>query len=82
MTEAAQRKAAGWPKLLRDTDGLIVRTKREMRNGWAVIPAGMIGEIEGGPSWEAMQFKSTACACCHVRVRIGRTSWRDYEVVR
>lgn len=82
MTEATQRKAAGWPARLSETRGLRVRTRRQATTGSAVIPAGTEGMIDGDrSSWDKLCFRADACPCCAVQPRLLAT-WRDFEVVR
>lgn len=77
-TPKAADHAKGWPKLLRDAHGLRVRTRREMSNGLVVVPAGTVGLVEtAGNGWHLLQFRTDACSCCKVAVRISRVSWTD-----
>lgn len=83
MTEAAKRKAAGWPPRLRDCRGLKVRTRRQIDTMQVSIPAGAPGVIEtSGNGWHLLQFKGDPCSCCGVAPRFSRASWTDFEVIR
>ena len=51
------------PKLKRDYTGRTVRTTRELKNGWGIIPVGSVATIKAqSPKGSSLSFK--ACACC------------------
>lgn len=82
MTDAAKRKAAGWPAKFADVTGMRVRTKYELRNGWCIIPDGVMMTVrQNGIGWERMALVADACECCGVRPTINKVSWRLLEVV-
>ena len=81
-TPKAIDHARGWPKRLRDCDGLRVRLGREARNMYAVIPAGTEGTLQtGGNGWHLLDFTADPCPHCGVKPRVGRMSWLDFEPV-
>lgn len=55
-----------------------VRTKTELRNGYAVVPAGSTGTIDGITPGLSILFD--ACPCCGVKVRMSRLSSNDVEL--
>lgn len=82
MSEATERAAAGWPRNLWEARGSKVRLKHEASNGYVTIPAGTVGVIDAGATWERLAFKGEACSACGCQPRIARMSWRDFELVR
>lgn len=68
------------PKLNRDWEGLSVRLLRPARNGYALLPAGTTGEIEGY-SRCGIVFVSEKCECCGVQIRISRMRRGDFEIL-
>lgn len=63
-----------WPKLMRDAIGMKVRTLREMRNGFMIIPAGTVATITSGYRWERLEIEGQPCTCCGVRVLVSCVS--------
>ena len=56
------------PKKVADWRGKLVRFKREMRNGYIIIPAGTIATIESPEI--VTHFKCEPCKCCGIQARI------------
>lgn len=57
-------------KRLWDWVGLVVRTKVDMRNGTASVPAGSLGLVIHQRGGAEVQFES--CECCGVAVRMSK----------
>lgn len=75
-------RVVAWPKLLRDVDNLPCRTRREIRTGAAIIPAGMVGRVEtAGNGWHLLRFDGDPCKCCGVAPRAVRLSRDDLELI-
>lgn len=70
-----------WPKLLRDSKGIHVRTTRAIETGAMVIPEGAIGIVSGGHSWNRLHFQSEPCTCCGVMIRVSRLHRSDLEPI-
>jgi hypothetical protein len=83
MSDAAKRKAAGWPKLLSECRSLRVRLRREASNRFGVIPRGTAGTLDKYPasSWERLEFTADKCEHCGLALSVSRLSWRDFEVL-
>ena len=78
MSEEADRRAAGWPRLLRDCQNLPVRLRHDISTGAAVLPAGLEGVVRTSQNgWHLLHFQAKPCPCCKVAARAARMSWRD-----
>ena len=76
----ADFKVIPHPKLKRDYTGKRVRTLRELRNGWGIIPAGSLAVIDHqSPKGSSLIFE--ACNCCAVKPIISAISAGDIEFV-
>lgn len=81
-TPKAKDHARGWPKLLRDTNGMRVRLCRDAQNGWIVIPAGTEGVLRSSCNgWHLLEFIADKCEHCKCQPKITRMSWRDFEPI-
>lgn len=68
------------PRLKRDYADRVVRTKRDLTNGWGVVPAGSVGTIKyQSPKGSDIFFEP--CDCCGRKARISRVSMHDIEFV-
>lgn len=67
-------------KLIRDWNGLRVRTLREMESGMLELPVGIVCTVStsGGTG---LQLRTDKCECCGVAVYISRVHSVDVEVV-
>lgn len=70
-----------WPRLVRDLEGLTVRTLRPVSNAHFTLPTGAIGTIVDATGWYRMTFRGEACACCGVQPRITKMSKYDLTPV-
>jgi hypothetical protein len=69
----------GWPKLLRDVQNFRVETRRELGNGYMLIPAGTVGVIRSqGSRWNNLLFQADKCECCGVQMRITGCQKKDF----
>ena len=59
--------------------GRKVRSLRDMRNGYAELPAGTIFTITG--KYKGFSLVSDPCATCGVKIHIGRVSGASLELV-
>jgi hypothetical protein len=80
MTEVAHT-SDGWPKLLRDIKDLPVETRRELGNGYMLIPAGTPGVIRHGSRWNKLMFQADKCECCGVQMRMHGCAKKDFVPV-
>lgn len=79
-TPKAADRANGWPKLLRDVQGMRVRLKQEAQNGWVRIPAGTTGTLGvQSNGWHLLHFEADPCPHCKVSPSISRMSWTYFE---
>lgn len=67
------------PKLKRDWKGRKVRTLRDLRNGWGVIPAGTVFEVR--ENWAGLNLLGDRCTCCGLRASINRVPEHDVELL-
>ena len=68
------------PKLKRDYVGRLIRTTREMSNGFVTIPAGKTGVVEShSPRGSTLIFD--ACECCKMQAHISRIQASDIEFI-
>ncbi len=67
------------PKRMRDWVGAKVRTKGEMSNSWAKLPAGSVATV----TFVSRGFDLTfdACSCCGVEVKISRVRPEHLEII-
>lgn len=72
-------QARGWPKLVRDVEGMHARTNREITNGMMVVPAGTRVRISRSFAWHRLEITADPCECCGVKVRVSRVSWRAMD---
>lgn len=79
MAETDALKVVPHPKLKRDYCDRRVRTTRELRNGFVVIPKGAVGRVESYSRGATVVFD--ACACCGMKPRISRIEPADIEFV-
>ncbi|MDA8273016.1 MAG: hypothetical protein M0Z72_04680 [Deltaproteobacteria bacterium] len=66
------------PKKVADWRGKLVRFKREIRNGYVIIPAGTIATI-GSPEI-VTEFECEPCKCCGIRARISIKGNREIKL--
>lgn len=68
------------PRLKREYEGRTIRTTRELRNGWGVIPAGVVATIsKQSPKGSSLVFEP--CNCCGLRAVISGVHKDDIEFV-
>lgn len=67
------------PRLKRDWVGRKVRTRRELRNGMGVIPAGTVAIVTYNRS--GLSLSTDPCGSCGVRVLINRVPEHDVELL-
>ncbi len=67
-------------KLIRDWNGLRVRTRQVLRNGAAEMPIGSLATVEtsGGTG---LHLKFDKCHCCGAAVYMSRVTSSDVEVI-
>lgn len=68
------------PKLKRDYVGKRVRTLREFRNGWGIVPIGSIALIDH-QSPKGSTLRITSCVCCGMQPIISAIKSVDIEFV-
>lgn len=68
------------PKLKRDYPGRVVRTTRELKNGWVIIPAGAVAGITY-QSPKGSTLTGNPCNCCGVRPIISHVGMDDIEFI-
>lgn len=68
------------PKLKRDYEGRIVRTTRETKNGWGIIPAGVVATITN-QSPKGSTITLEPCFCCGLRATISGLAVGDIEFI-
>ena len=68
------------PKLKRDYKGRIVRTTRELKNGWGVIPVGAVATISN-QSPKGSSLTLNACGCCGLKAIISHVSADSFEFI-
>ena len=66
------------PKKVADWRGKLVRFKREMRNGYIIIPAGTMATIESPGI--VTHFECEPCKCCGIRARISIKGNREQKL--
>ena len=66
------------PKKVADWRGKLVRFKREMRNGYIIIPAGTMATIESPGI--VTHFECELCKCCGIRARISIKGNREQKL--
>jgi len=59
--------------------GLKVVSRREMRNGWAVLPAGTVFTIER--KGKGLHLLSDPCPTCGIKVPISRVQPYDVDLL-
>lgn len=69
------------PKLKRDYAGKRVRTLREFRNGWGVIPAGSLAVIDH-QSPKGSSLVVDCCSCCGLKPIISSIKASDIEFIQ
>ncbi len=68
------------PKLKRDYKGRTVRTTRELKNGWGIIPVGAIGLIDiQSPKGSSIVFET--CSCCNMKPIVSGVHMDSIEFV-
>ena len=68
------------PKLKRDYKGRRVRTLKDLKNGWGIIPAGALASIDyQGPTGSSLIIDP--CSCCGVKAIISAIQASDIEFV-
>lgn len=72
----ADKATYGWPKLVRDVEGMHAKTTREMQTAMMVIPAGTRVRITRSFAWHRLEITADPCSCCGVSVRVSRVNWR------
>lgn len=76
----AQYTVVPHPKLKREYEGRTVRTTRELKNGWVIIPAGSVAVITiQSPKGSELTFNP--CGCCGVRPIISHVGMDDIEFI-
>lgn len=76
----AELKVVPHPKLKRDYAGKRVRTLREFRNGWGVIPVGSLAVIDH-QSPKGSSLVIDTCSCCGLKPVISAIKASDIEFV-
>jgi hypothetical protein len=71
----------GWPKLLRDVQDFPAETRRELGNGYMLIPSGTRGVIRHGSRWTNLTFQADKCECCGVQMRMHGCEKKDFMPV-
>lgn len=59
--------------------GRIVRSTKELSNGWATLPKGTIFKVMG--KWNGLKILSQQCKCCGIRVHMSKVPYRDLELI-
>lgn len=67
------------PRLKRDWVGRKVRTRRELRNGMGIIPAGTVVTVTSNHS--GLSLSTDSCGSCGVRVLISKVPERDVDLL-
>lgn len=67
------------PKLKRDWRGRLVRTLKEMRNGWGVIPAGTVLTVDENRA--GLRLSGESCATCGMQPTINRVREHDITLL-
>lgn len=82
-TPATRRARLGWPARLADTVGMTVQTRRDLENGYMIIPAGTICTVHQttGHGWNGMTIAVDPDPRFHVRPTMGRVPWSDLSPV-
>ncbi len=73
-----------WPSRLRDvqTAGrLKAVTRRKISNSAGEVPAGTIGHVEAGSSWNRLEFIAEECRCCGAKFHLTRLNRDDVELI-
>lgn len=68
-------------KLIREWEGLRVRSKEAMRNAHAEFPAGTEFMVTSATGGVGLTLKSVKCSCCGIALFITRIRSHDVEVV-
>lgn len=68
------------PKLKREYEGRTVRTTRELKNGWGIIPSGTVAVITN-QSPKGSTLTANQCSCCGARPTISRVGMDDIEFI-
>ncbi|WP_439125957.1 MAG: hypothetical protein ACNJA3_29045 (plasmid) [Pseudomonas rhizophila] len=76
----AELKVVPPPKLKRDYTGKRVRTLREFRNGWGIIPSGSLAVIDH-QSPKGSSLVIDTCSCCGLKPIISSIKASDIEFV-
>ena len=69
----------GKPRLKRDWIGRKVRTLRELRNYWGMIPAGTVCAVDDNHS--GLRLATEPCDHCGVKIYISRVPESDVELL-
>ncbi|MCF5371994.1 hypothetical protein GIW05_00540 [Pseudomonas syringae] len=76
----AELKVVKHPRLKREYTGKRVRTLREFRNGWGIIPAGSLAVIDH-QSPKGSSLLIDTCSCCGVKPIISAIQASDIEFI-
>lgn len=68
--EALEYIVVPHPKLKRDYKGRTVRARRDLQNGWGIIPAGTLATIRN-QSPKGSELVVEACSCCGLKAIVG-----------
>ncbi len=71
----------GWPRRVRDWEGVKVSTRNRMTSGLMKIPAGTKATVGTTTASRAIRIEAEPCETCGVRVYMTRIHWRDLEVI-
>ena len=74
---AADQREQGWPRLVRDVEGMYARTTRELQTAQMVVPVGTRVRISKSFAWHRLEIRADPCSCCGVAVRVSRVGWRS-----
>jgi hypothetical protein len=65
------------PRRLKDLVGMEVTTRREMRNGYIVIPANSRVQVYSATAWHKIHIVGQKCDCCGVQPVMQRVHIAD-----
>ncbi|MBB4861595.1 hypothetical protein HNP46_000406 [Pseudomonas nitritireducens] len=68
------------PKLKREYVGRLVRTTKELRNGWGSIPAGTVATVTS-QSPKGSFIEAEPCGCCGIKAFMSYLGVDDIEFI-
>lgn len=81
INKATPWTSAGWPKRVRDFEGLRARTKRDFSSRIMEVPIGTVVTIDHTNRARDIHIKTDPCPHCGVAVRMTRLEWSDLELI-